>query len=82
MQDEGAQIAALLLGTKPGMQVADYCAGAGGKSLVIGGLMENKGRVLALDISEGRLERCGVRTRRAGLHNIERHVLAEGSDRR
>lgn len=82
VQDEGAQIAALLLGAKPGMQVADYCAGAGGKSLVIGGLMENKGRVLALDISEGRLERCGVRTRRAGLHNIERHVLAEGSDRR
>jgi len=82
VQDEGAQIAALLLGTAPGMQVADYCAGAGGKTLVMAGLMENKGRVLALDISKGRLERCGVRTRRAGLHNVERHELAEGSDRR
>lgn len=82
VQDEGAQIAALLLGAAPGMQVADYCAGAGGKTLVLGGLMENKGRVLALDTSKGRLERCGVRTRRAGLHNVERHELAEGSDRR
>ncbi|WP_193182349.1 RsmB/NOP family class I SAM-dependent RNA methyltransferase [Nisaea sediminum] len=82
VQDEGAQIAALLLGAAPGMQVADYCAGAGGKSLVMAGLMENKGRVLALDTSKGRLERCGVRTRRAGLHNVERHELAEGSDRR
>ncbi|MBO6560801.1 MAG: RsmB/NOP family class I SAM-dependent RNA methyltransferase [Nisaea sp.] len=82
VQDEGAQIAALLLGAAPGMQIADYCAGAGGKTLVMAGLMENKGRVLALDTSKGRLERCGVRTRRAGLHNVERHELAEGSDRR
>lgn len=82
VQDEGAQLAALLLGAEPGMQIADYCAGAGGKSLVLGGLMRNKGRVLALDTSEGRLERLAVRMKRAGLHNIERHVLAEGSDRR
>lgn len=82
VQDEGAQIAALLVGAKPGMQVADYCAGAGGKTLVLAGMMEQKGRVLATDTSEGRLERCGVRSRRAGLHNVERLVLDEKGNRR
>ncbi len=83
VQDEGAQIAAMLADARPGMQIADYCAGAGGKTLVMAADMKNKGRVLACDTSEGRLERSAVRTKRAGLHNVERRVLdPERADRR
>ncbi len=74
-QDEGSQIAALLCDARPGMQVVDMCAGAGGKALVMAAQMRNKGRVLALDSDAERLERGGERMRRAGIHNIERkHV--------
>ena len=75
IQDEGSQIAALLCDARPGMQVADICAGAGGKSLVMAARMQNKGRVLAIDNSAERLERGGVRLRRAGIHNVERKVV-------
>ena len=75
VQDEGAQLAALLVAAKPGMQVVDYCAGAGGKALLLGALMRNRGRVLATDISAERLDRAQVRISRSGLHNIERRVL-------
>lgn len=75
VQDEGSQIAALLCDARPGMQVADMCAGAGGKSLVMAAQMENRGRILALDSNAERLERSGERIRRAGIHNVERkHV--------
>ena len=74
-QDEGSQIAALLCDARPGMQVVDMCAGAGGKALVMAAQMQNRGRVLALDSDAERLERGGERMRRAGIHNIERkHV--------
>ena len=79
VQDEGSQLVALLVGAEPGMQVVDYCAGAGGKTLAFAARMENKGRVVACDISEGRLERSGQRLRRAGVHNVERRPIdAEG----
>ncbi len=81
IQDEGAQLAALLTGVEPGMQVADFCAGAGGKTLVLGALMRNRGRVLALDVSAARLERAAARVARAGLHNVERRVLGGDADR-
>ena len=75
VQDEGSQIAALLSDARPGMQVVDMCAGAAGKSLVMGAQMENRGRILALDSNAERLERGGERIRRAGIHSIERkHV--------
>ncbi len=74
-QDEGSQITALLCDARPGMQVVDMCAGAGGKALVMAAQMQNKGRVLALDRDAERLELGGERIRRAGIHNIERkHV--------
>jgi 16S rRNA (cytosine967-C5)-methyltransferase len=82
VQDEGAQIAAMLVGAQPGMQVADFCAGAGGKSLVMAGAMRNKGRVMALDTSEGRLKRTADRASRAGLHNIERRHIKDERDRK
>ena len=77
IQDEGSQLASLLCDARPGMQIADMCAGAGGKSLLMAAMMQNKGRILALDTSAERLERGGERLRRAGVHNVERKVVAE-----
>jgi 16S rRNA (cytosine967-C5)-methyltransferase len=76
IQDEGSQITALLCDARPGMQVADICAGAAGKSLVMAAEMENRGRIVALDSDAERLERGAVRIRRAGIHNIERVAVA------
>ncbi|MDF1793741.1 MAG: RsmB/NOP family class I SAM-dependent RNA methyltransferase [Thalassobaculaceae bacterium] len=78
VQDEGSQLAALLVGATPGMLAVDYCAGAGGKALALAAGMQNKGRLVLFDVSKGRLDRAAVRLRRAGVHNAERKVLAEG----
>jgi 16S rRNA (cytosine967-C5)-methyltransferase len=75
IQDEGSQLVAALVDGKPGMQVADYCAGAGGKTLAIAAGMNNKGRVVAMDVYESRLDRSAQRLRRAGAHNVERRAL-------
>ena len=72
IQDEASQIAAMLCDAQPGMQVADICAGAAGKSLVMAAAMQNRGRIVALDSDPVRLERGAARIRRAGIHNIER----------
>ena len=77
IQDEGSQLASLLCDARPGMQVVDMCAGAGGKSLLMAAMMQNKGRILALDTSAERLERGVERLHRAGVHNVERRVVAE-----
>ena len=74
IQDEGSQLVAALVGAQPGMQVADYCAGAGGKTLAIAAGMNNKGRVVAMDVLETRLDRSAQRLRRAGAHNVERRA--------
>jgi 16S rRNA (cytosine967-C5)-methyltransferase len=82
VQDEGSQLAALLVDARPGMQVLDLCAGAGGKTLAIAGAMGNKGRIVASDVLEGRLARSKLRFRRAEAHNIETRALnpdAEGA---
>jgi len=78
IQDEGSQLIALLVDAKPGMRVADYCAGAGGKTLAIAATMENKGHIVACDTSAPRLEGALKRLRRAGVHNAERHLLEPG----
>ncbi|WP_455373500.1 RsmB/NOP family class I SAM-dependent RNA methyltransferase [Limibacillus halophilus] len=80
VQDEGSQLIALMVGAKPGMRVADFCAGAGGKTLALAGEMENKGQLLAMDVMKGRLDRAQVRIRRAGYHNIERKLLRDHRD--
>ena len=49
VQDEGSQLAALLTGAKPGMQVLDFCAGAGGKTLALAAMMDNQGQIYATD---------------------------------
>ena len=76
IQDEGSQLAAMLCDAQPGMQVADICAGAAGKSLVMAAMMQNRGRIVALDTDAERLERGAARIRRAGIHNIERSAVA------
>ncbi len=81
VQDEGSQVVALLVDARPGMQVADFCAGAGGKALALGGRMAGKGRVVASDVSEGRLKRARERLRRAGLDNVEPKLLVSERDR-
>lgn len=81
IQDEGSQMIAHLADAKPGEQVADYCAGAGGKTLALGAAMQNKGRVVALDVMDRRLEKAKLRFRRAGLHNIETHALGVAGDK-
>jgi 16S rRNA (cytosine967-C5)-methyltransferase len=76
VQDEGSQLAALLSAAKPGEQVIDLCAGAGGKTLALAAAMKNRGRLVACDVAAWRLERAGQRLRRAGISNVERRVLA------
>ena len=80
MQDEGSQIAALLVKAKPGQKVIDFCAGAGGKTLAIAATMQNKGRILAWDTSAGRLAQMGKRLARAGASNVQTHVLTNERD--
>lgn len=81
IQDEGSQLVALLVDARPGERVVDFCAGAGGKTLCIAAQMNNKGHIVACDVSEGRLERGAERFRRAGLHNIQTRLLSSESDK-
>jgi 16S rRNA (cytosine967-C5)-methyltransferase len=81
VQDEGSQLAALLAQAKPGMRVVDFCAGAGGKTLALAAQMQNKGALIACDISEVRLTRSAVRLRRAGVSNVERRALTTERDK-
>ncbi|MFT9000209.1 MAG: RsmB/NOP family class I SAM-dependent RNA methyltransferase [Acetobacter syzygii] len=78
IQDEGSQLVAAMAGVEPSMRVLDYCAGAGGKTLALAMMMENKGHIVACDVSVVRLEGAVKRLRRAGVHNVERHLLTEG----
>lgn len=80
MQDEGSQVVALLVQAKPGDKVIDFCAGAGGKTLAIAATMQNKGRLLAWDVNERRLEQINKRLARAGVHNVQTHVLKDEKD--
>jgi 16S rRNA (cytosine967-C5)-methyltransferase len=81
VQDEGAQIAALLLDAQPGAQVLDLCAGAGGKTLALAAAMQGRGRLVACDARAGRSRRAAVRRRRAGAHNVEQRTLLDERDR-
>ncbi|HYM32242.1 MAG TPA: RsmB/NOP family class I SAM-dependent RNA methyltransferase [Candidatus Cybelea sp.] len=79
-QDEGSQIVALLVAAKPKMQVVDLCAGAGGKTLALAAEMQNRGQIYACDIEERRLRRVEPRLQRAGVRNVQTHVLRDGDD--
>ncbi|MCX7382417.1 MAG: RsmB/NOP family class I SAM-dependent RNA methyltransferase [Alphaproteobacteria bacterium] len=78
IQDEGSQLIAAVVGAAPEMRVADWCAGAGGKTLALAMTMENRGHIVASDVSAPRLEGAVKRLRRAGVHNVERHIPEAG----
>lgn len=71
VQDEGSQLAALLSGAKPGEQVIDLCAGAGGKTLALAAMMQNKGQVFATDDDKRRLAPIHDRLARSGARNVQ-----------
>lgn len=70
VQDEGSQLLGLLLDPKRGELVVDFCAGAGGKTLLLGALMKNTGRLYAFDVSDKRLANLKPRLARSGLSNV------------
>jgi 16S rRNA (cytosine967-C5)-methyltransferase len=71
IQDEGSQLAALMAGAKPGEQVIDLCAGAGGKTLALAAAMDNKGQIFATDTDKRRLAPIHARLERAGARNVQ-----------
>jgi len=71
IQDEGSQLAALLAGGKPGEQVVDLCAGAGGKTLALAAAMENHGQIFATDTDKRRLAPIYARILRSGARNVQ-----------
>src|ERR1700759_1937112 len=71
VQDEGSQLAAVLSGAKPGEQVIDLCAGAGGKTLALAAMMQGKGRLIATDHDKRQLAPIHERLSRAGVHNCD-----------
>lgn len=71
VQDEGSQLATLLSAAKPGEQVIDLCAGAGGKTLLLAAMMQGRGRLIATDRDKRQLAPIHARLSRAGVHNAE-----------
>ena len=80
VQDEGSQILAQIVGSKRGEMVVDFCAGAGGKTLALGALMRNTGRLYAFDVSEKRLAKLKPRLARSGLSNVHPVQIAHERD--
>jgi 16S rRNA (cytosine967-C5)-methyltransferase len=82
VQDEGSQLLAYLVAPRRGEMVADFCAGAGGKTLALSMLMHGAGRVYAMDVSEKRLRELAPRAARAGISNVHPIVLSGEGDAR
>lgn len=80
IQDEGSQMLAACVRAEAGQKVIDFCAGAGGKTLAIAALMQNKGRVLALDTHEKRLAQMQKRLARAGVNNVTTRAITSEQD--
>lgn len=82
IQDEGSQMIGLVSGAKPGMRVLDFCAGGGGKTLILAAMMKNKGNIVAMDNDARRLEKGRPRYKKAGVHNVELRCLSEEQNRK
>ncbi len=78
MQDEGSQLIGWVADPKPRGLVIDACAGAGGKTLLLAGLLKNRARILSVDIYDNKLTRLRERARRAGVSNMQARVLTSG----
>ena len=82
VQDEGSQLLTHLLGAKRGEMVADFCAGAGGKTLAIGAMMRNTGRLYAFDVAAHRLAKLKPRLARSGLSNVQTIAIESEKDQK
>ena len=80
VQDEGSQLLAQIVNAKRGEMVVDFCAGAGGKTLALGALMRNTGRLYAFDVSDKRLAKLKPRLARSGLSNVHPVLIAHEND--
>lgn len=80
VQDEGSQLLGYLLAPRRGEMIVDFCAGAGGKTLLLGALMNSKGRIYAFDTSEKRLNNLKPRLKRSGLSNLHPQLIANEND--
>jgi 16S rRNA (cytosine967-C5)-methyltransferase len=75
VQDASSQMVARFLDVEPGMRVVDTCAGAGGKTLHMAALMENKGQLIAMDLYESKLKQLKIRAKRDSAFNIEYRII-------
>ncbi|WPO78861.1 RsmB/NOP family class I SAM-dependent RNA methyltransferase [Flavobacterium sp. KACC 22761] len=75
VQDANSQLVAGFLDVQPGMRVVDTCAGAGGKTLHMASLMNNKGQLIAMDLYESKLKQLKLRAKRNGAFNIEYRII-------
>jgi len=80
VQDEGSQLLGFLLAPRRHELVVDFCAGAGGKALMLGAMMNSQGRVYAFDVSAARLARLKPRLKRSGLSNLHPHLIRDERD--
>lgn len=80
VQDEGSQLLGFLLAPRRHELVVDFCAGAGGKSLMLGAMMNSQGRLYAFDVSAARLARLKPRLARSGLSNLHPHTIRDEND--
>lgn len=75
VQDASSQLVAPFLDIHPGMRVVDACAGAGGKTLHMASLMQNKGQIIAMDIYESKMKQLKTRAKRNGVFNAEYRII-------
>ncbi len=80
VQDEGSQLLCHLVAPRRHDLIVDFCAGAGGKSLMLGALMHSQGRIYAFDVSAARLNRLKPRLKRSGLSNLFPHTISKEND--
>lgn len=80
IQDEGSQILCQVANPKPNTTVVDYCAGAGGKSLAMAMMMNNKGKLILCDTAHWRLEKSNDRLRKAGVFNVQQKIVLETAE--
>ena len=80
VQDEGSQLVGYVVAPKRNDMVVDFCAGAGGKTLLLGALMRSQGRLYAFDVAQKRLSNLTPRLKRSGLSNVHPQVLSSERD--